>query len=215
MERIWNCGVSGRAARVMARPCRDPGHAVRSRTSAWGELRAPAPWGECGDLHRCGHGGGDGYRRDVRSQASVLHLDLDAFFAAVEQRDKPSLRGKPVVVGGVGGRGVVATASYEARAFGAHSAMPMAQARRRCPLNTAFLSPRFPAYQKTSAVVMELLAGVSPLVEQVSIDEAYIDLATTGADLSIAEVTALARRLKAEIAAATGGVTRSASLRRI
>ncbi|MEU8660079.1 DNA polymerase IV, partial [Actinoplanes philippinensis] len=145
----------------------------------------------------------------MRREASILHVDLDAMFAAVEQRDKPSLRGKPVIVGGVAGRGVVSTASYEARAFGAHSAMPMAQARRRCPPNTAFLSPRFPAYQKTSAVVMELLAGVSPLVEQVSIDEAYIDLIPTGADLSVPAVTALALRLKADIAAATGGVTGS------
>ncbi|BEL08788.1 hypothetical protein Q0Z83_069790 [Actinoplanes sichuanensis] len=145
----------------------------------------------------------------MRREASILHVDLDAMFAAVEQRDKPSLRGKPVIVGGVAGRGVVSTASYEARAFGAHSAMPMAQARRRCPPNTAFLSPRFPAYQKTSAVVMELLGTVSPLVEQVSIDEAYIDLAPTGSDLSVPAVTALARRLKSEIAAATGGVTGS------
>ncbi|GAA4976907.1 DNA polymerase IV [Actinoplanes utahensis] len=145
----------------------------------------------------------------MRREASILHVDLDAMFAAVEQRDKPSLRGKPVIVGGVAGRGVVATASYEARAFGAHSAMPMAQARRRCPPNTAYLSPRFRAYQRTSAVVMELLAGVSPLVEQVSIDEAYVDLAPTGRDLSVTAVTDLALRLKAEIAVATGGVTGS------
>jgi nucleotidyltransferase/DNA polymerase involved in DNA repair len=145
----------------------------------------------------------------VRREPSILHVDLDAMFAAVEQRDKVSLRGKPVIVGGVAGRGVVATASYEARAYGAHSAMPMAQARRLCPPNTAFLSPRFPAYQKTSKVVMALLAGVSPLVEQVSIDEAYIDLAVTGHDLSLTGVTELAGRLKAEIAVATGGVTGS------
>ena len=92
----------------------------------------------------------------VRSEPTILHLDLDAFFAAVEQRDKPSLRGKPVVVGGVGGRGVVATASYEARAFGVHSAMPTAEARRRCP-NAAFLTGRFHAYRDTSRAVMALL----------------------------------------------------------
>jgi DNA polymerase-4 len=145
----------------------------------------------------------------VRGDPSILHVDLDAMFAAVEQRDKVSLRGKPVVVGGVAGRGVVATASYEARAFGVHSAMPMAQARRRSPPGTAYLSPRFAAYKKTSEVVMRLLAGVSPLIEQVSIDEAYVDLAVTDCDLSPAGVTELAMRVKAEIAEATGGVTGS------
>ena len=98
----------------------------------------------------------------MRREASILHLDLDAFFAAVEQRDKPSLRGRPVVVGGVGGRGVVATASYEARAFGARSAMSTAEARRRCPAGTAFLGGRFAAYRATSDVVMGLLRELSP-----------------------------------------------------
>ena len=92
-----------------------------------------------------------------------MHLDLDAFFAAVEQRDKPSLRGKPVIVGGVGLRGVVSTASYEARAFGVGSAMPMHEARRRCP-HAAFLGGRFGAYREASATVMGLLAELSPLV---------------------------------------------------
>jgi DNA polymerase-4 len=146
----------------------------------------------------------------VRREASILHLDLDAFFAAVEQRDKPSLRGRPVVVGGVGGRGVVATASYEARAYGARSAMAMAEARRRCPPGTAFLGGRFAAYRRTSDVVMELLRELSPLVEPASLDEAYVDLAAgDGHDLSVEGVTALARALKERIAAATGGVTGS------
>lgn len=131
-------------------------------------------------------------------------------FAAVEQRDKVSLRGRPVIVGGVAGRGVVATASYEARRFGARSAMPTAEARRRCPPGTAFLSPRRAAYRKTSDVVMAVLAEVSPLVEQVSIDEAYVDLAAAGRyDLSAPGVTALAETIRARIAAATGGVTAS------
>ena len=145
----------------------------------------------------------------MRREPSILHVDLDAMFAAVEQRDKVSLRGRPVIVGGVAGRGVVATASYEARAFGARSAMPTAEARRRCPPGTAFLAPRFGAYRRTSEVFMALLAEVSPVVEQVSIDEAYLDLAAGDHDLSAAGVTAVARRLKAAVAEATGGITGS------
>jgi DNA polymerase-4 len=149
----------------------------------------------------------------VRREASILHLDLDAFFAAVEQRDKPSLRGRPVVVGGVGGRGVVATASYEARAYGARSAMSTGEARRRCPPGTAFLGGRFAAYRRTSDVVMTLLRELSPLVEPVSIDEAYVDLAAgDGHDLSVDGVAALGRSLKERIAAATGGVTGSVGI---
>jgi DNA polymerase IV len=149
----------------------------------------------------------------VRREASVLHLDLDAFFAAVEQRDKPSLRGRPVVVGGVGGRGVVATASYEARAYGARSAMSTAEARRRCPSGTAFLGGRFGAYRRTSDVVMGLLRELSPLVEPASLDEAYVDLAAgDGHDLSVDGVTELGRRLKERIAEATGGVTGSVGI---
>ncbi|MGY1987985.1 DNA polymerase IV [Blastococcus sp. SYSU DS0669] len=149
----------------------------------------------------------------MRREASILHLDLDAFFAAVEQRDKPSLRGRPVVVGGVGGRGVVATASYEARAYGARSAMSTAEARRRCPAGTAFLGGRFAAYRRTSDVVMDLLRELSPLVEPVSIDEAYVDLAAgPGHDLSVSGVTELAETLKERIAAATGGVTGSVGI---
>ena len=146
----------------------------------------------------------------MRREPSILHLDLDAFFAAVEQRDKPSLRGRPVVVGGVGGRGVVATASYEARAYGARSAMSTAEARRRCPAGTAFLGGRFAAYRHTSDVVMGLLRELSPLVEPASLDEAYVDLAAGGPhDLSVDGVRALAADLKQRIAAATGGVTGS------
>lgn len=148
----------------------------------------------------------------VRREPSILHLDLDAFFAAVEQRDKPSLRGRPVVVGGTGGRGVVSTASYEARAFGARSAMPTAEARRLCPPGTAFLGGRFAAYRRTSEVVMGLLRELSPLVEPVSIDEAYVDLAAGDHDLSVPGVTALAAELKARIAVATGGVTGSVGI---
>ncbi len=139
----------------------------------------------------------------MRARPVILHLDLDAFFTAVEQLHKPSLRGKPVVVGGVGGRGVVSTASYEARVFGVHSAMPTAEARRRCP-HAAYLAPRFEAYRDCSVRVMELARALTPLIEQVSIDEAYLDLAPTHPDADVAVVTTVAEELRAAIEAATG-----------
>ena len=143
----------------------------------------------------------------MRDSASVLHLDLDAFFASVEQRDKPSLRGKPVVVGGTGGRGVVATASYEARAFGVHSAMSTREARARCP-HAAFLSGRFEAYRETSRHVMGLLREASPLVEPLSLDEAFVDLeAAALPNLDIESVTAFGEELRRRVAAITGGLT--------
>lgn len=155
--------------------------------------------------------GGGTLRSARRGQASVLHLDLDAFFAAVEQRDKPSLRGKPVVVGGIGARGVVSTASYEARVFGVRSAMPMAEARSRCP-NAAFLAGRFGAYREVSEIVMTALRELSPLVEPLSLDEAFVDLAGGEShDLSVDGVRALAQTLRATIHERTG-ITGSAGL---
>ena len=139
----------------------------------------------------------------MRTRPEILHLDLDAFFSAVEQLHKPSLRGKPVVVGGTGRRGVVSTASYEARVFGVGSAMPIGEARRRCP-NAAYLAPRFTAYRAASMVVMGLLAELSPLVEQVSVDEAYVDLSPTHPELDVAGVAALANDFKARVTAVTG-----------
>ncbi len=144
----------------------------------------------------------------MRAQASVLHLDLDAFFAAVEQRDKPSLRGKPVIVGGVGQRGVVSTASYEARVFGVRSAMPMHEARRRCP-HAAFLSGRFGAYRQASGIVMGLLRELSPLVEPLSLDEAFVDLAAGDRSLAPEAVLAEVATLRARLTEATGGLTAS------
>jgi DNA polymerase-4 len=145
----------------------------------------------------------------VRQHASVLHLDLDAFYASVEQRDKPSLRGRPVVVGGIGGRGVVATASYEARAYGVHSAMSTREARSRCP-NAAFLHPRFPVYRETSERVMGLLRSISPLVEPLSLDEAFVDLEQSAlTDLGVASVTDFAQQLRERVREVTGGLTAS------
>ncbi|MEV4615824.1 DNA polymerase IV [Kitasatospora sp. NPDC049258] len=148
----------------------------------------------------------------MRTVPSIIHLDMDAFFAAVEQAAKPSLRGKAVVVGGLGGRGVVSTASYEARKFGVHSAMPMAQARRLCP-NAAFLTGRFEAYRWASEIVMGLLRERSPLVEPLSLDEAFVDLeagpygpalAAAGPAEGARLVLALAEDLRADILERTG-----------
>ncbi|OOM79912.1 DNA polymerase IV [Clostridium sp. BL-8] len=105
----------------------------------------------------------------------ILHVDMDAFFASVEQRDNPELKGKPVIVGGVSERGVVSTCSYEARKFGVHSAMPMFMAREKCP-NGIFVSGRYGRYSKVSQEIFKILNEVTPLVEPVSIDEGFLDL---------------------------------------
>ncbi len=123
------------------------------------------------------------------SSRHILHVDMDAFFASVEQRDAPELRGKPVLVGGAGGRGVVAAASYEARTFGVHSAMPMAEALRRCP-KAIVVTPRMERYQEASNAFFAVLDDFSPLVEGLSVDEAFVDISGTerllGSPLDIA-----------------------------
>jgi DNA polymerase-4 len=128
---------------------------------------------------------------------------MDAFYASAEQAAKPSLRGKAVVVGGLGPRGVVATASYEARVFGVHSAMPMGQARRLAP-HAACLVPRFGLYREISEQVMGLLRELSPLVEPLSLDEAFVDLEASGAAGDESGARAVGERLRADIRAATG-----------
>ncbi|MFM9596426.1 DNA polymerase IV [Streptomyces scabiei] len=138
----------------------------------------------------------------MRTAPTILHLDMDAFYASAEQASKPSLRGKAVVVGGLGPRGVVATASYEARVFGVHSAMPMAQARRLAP-NAAYLTPRFPFYRAISDQVMGLLRALSPLVEPLSLDEAFVDLEAGGAARDAGSARLAGERLRADIRALT------------
>ena len=150
----------------------------------------------------------------MRTQASILHLDLDAFFASVEQRDKPSLRGKPVIVGGTGGRGVVATASYEARVYGVRSAMSGREARARCG-HAAFLSGRFHAYREASNAVMAVLRSASPAVEPLSLDEAFVDLAQSEdpPDLDdLDAITRFAEDLRQRVREVTGGLTASVGL---
>jgi DNA polymerase-4 len=129
------------------------------------------------------------------TERTILHVDLDAFFAAVEQRDRPELRGKPVIVGGGGSnqRGVVSTASYEARKFGVHSAMPLREAGRRCP-DGIFLPVNGRKYQTVSREVMAILRRYTPLVEPISIDEAFLDV--TGSRDLFGDGPAIARSIK-------------------
>ena len=131
----------------------------------------------------------------------IIHVDLDAFFAAVEQRDHPELRGKPVIVGGdAEARGVVSTCSYEARKFGVHSAMPTRTARQLCP-DGIFVPVDGAKYQRVSHEVMAVLRHFTPAVEQVSIDEAFLDVA--GSEALFGPAPEIARRIKAEVVATT------------
>jgi len=137
-----------------------------------------------------------------RRRRVVLHIDLDAYYASIEQRDHPELRGKPVVVGGSPeSRGVVATCSYEARAFGVRSAMPAKTAYRLCP-QAIFLRARFEVYRAASAQVMAIFKNITSLVEPLSLDEAYLDITSNVSDFQ--EAVLLARTIKEQIREETG-----------
>ncbi|MGI6093258.1 MAG: DNA polymerase IV [Veillonellaceae bacterium] len=134
-------------------------------------------------------------------QRWIIHIDMDAFFAAVEQRDNPEFRGKPVIIGGLSGRGVVATASYEARKFGVRSAMPMVEARRRCPQGM-FLNCNHNKYSAVSQEIMAILSDFSPLIEPLSLDEAFLDM--TGTEWLFPDIVDAAKQIKARIKAEVG-----------
>jgi len=132
----------------------------------------------------------------------IIHIDMDAFFAAVEQRDFPEYRGKPVIVGGLpNSRGVVATCSYEARPYGIHSAMPSSQACKLCP-QAIFVKPRFDAYREASTIIRAIFAQYTDLFEPVSLDEAYLDV--TNSDICYGSATLIAKEIKNQIYQKTG-----------
>jgi DNA polymerase-4 len=131
---------------------------------------------------------------------TILHVDMDAFYASVEERDRPELKGKPLIVGGTGGRGVVAAASYAVRRFGVHSAMPMAEALRRCP-SAICVHPRMSRYKEVSAQVFEIFHEFTPLVEGLSLDEAFLDV--TASKQLLGDGLAIAAEIRRRILART------------
>ncbi len=141
-------------------------------------------------------------------QRKIVHIDMDAFFASVEQRDDPELRGKPVAVGGSRERGVVAAASYEAREFGVRSAMASVTAKRKCP-NLIFVRPRFDVYRAVSLQIRTIFAEYTPIIEPLSLDEAYLDV--TENLKRVASATQIAEEIREKIRAETG-LTASAGI---
>src|SRR2546421_11550878 len=134
-------------------------------------------------------------------ERKIIHIDMDAFYASVEQRDNPDLRGKPVAVGGSRERGVVAAASYEARKFGVRSAMPSVTAKRQCP-DLIFVKPRFEIYKEISRHIRTIFAEHTPIIEPLSLDEAYLDVTENLQGTRLARDIAL--RIRERIRAETG-----------
>jgi DNA polymerase-4 len=137
----------------------------------------------------------------MSEKRSILHVDMDAFYASVEQLDDPTLRGKPVIVGGTEGRGVVAAASYEVRKYGVHSAMPMGEALRRCP-HAICVQPRFERYKQASEIVFSIFHQFTPLVEGLSLDEAFLDV--TASEAALGPAATIAAKIRALIVERTG-----------
>src|SRR6476660_7047017 len=143
----------------------------------------------------------ESFSGDAGRSRKIIHIDMDAFYASVEQRDNPELRGKPVAVGGAQARGVVAAASYEARKFGVHSAMPSVTAKRKCP-DLIFVAPRFDAYKAISLQIRQIFAEYTPIIEPLSLDEAYLDV--TENLKGVASATLIAEEIRERIRAETG-----------
>jgi DNA polymerase IV len=144
--------------------------------------------------------GAEGISAEAAGPRKIIHIDMDALYAAVEQRDNPELRGKPVAVGGARERGVVAAASYEARKFGVHSAMPSVTAKRKCP-DLIFVKPRFDAYKAISLQIRDIFAEYTLIIEPLSLDEAYLDV--TENLKGIISATQIAEEIRARIRAET------------
>ncbi len=137
----------------------------------------------------------------MTQQRWIIHADMDAFYASVEQRDHPEYQGKPVIVGGKSNRGVVAAASYEARQYGVHSAMPIMEAKRRCPQGI-YVVPQISKYAEISARIVHIFADFSPRIETLALDEAFLDV--TGMELLYGDVMHIARQIKSRVYAELG-----------
>ncbi len=167
----------------------------RGQARIGGRVCADAPSGVATVIGSIGH------ETSVTPVRKIIHVDMDAFYASVEQRDDPTLRGRPVAVGGSNARGVVAAASYEARAFGVRSAMASVTALRRCP-ELVFVKPRFDVYRAVSNQIRAIFADYTDLIEPLSLDEAYLDV--TDDRRGIGSATAIATEIRTRIREATG-----------
>src|SRR5438093_13283526 len=169
-------------------------HVALKRKDAWLVMLAPNGGRERAEMGAEEHAEGPSVQAAARSR-KIIHIDMDAFYASVEQRDNPALRGKPVAVGGSRERGVVAAASYEARKFGVRSAMPSVTAKRQCP-DLIFVKPRFEVYKAVSQQIREIFAEHTPIIEPLSLDEAYLDVTENLQGIPLARDLALRIRQK-------------------